>query len=485
MRRVMLAGASALVLLVGAGYVTADVYDVVPGVLTLDRPVALAPAPGADADEGEVPSLLPTAAPSLAATAGTSAPVPSAAGLAAAVAAADDDPALRKGLGVSIRDGVTGEELWSRAGGTPRPPASTAKLLAAYAVADTLDLDERVPTSVVAAPGSRDLVLVVRGDMLLAPGRGDADAVAGRAGLTDLARRVARTLVADGRTTVTLRLDTSFAPGPRVPPTWNPNDVRDGFAGPVVMTGLTTTRATPARPAPTRPEDVVARTLVQRLRAEGVTARLRPTSTWSRPAPADAVALGTVESATYGELLGLALAESDNSLAESLVRQAAATLGRPTEEADANADLITARLEAADVPTAGMRLEDASGLSPGQAVAPATLSAVLGLAVRGEPEQLRGVVAGLPVSGLSGTLRHRFSADATRDVLGVPRAKTGTLRAGSSLAGTTVDADGRPLTFVVQVDGFPRTYDGTLRARAAMDRVVAAVTRCGCSGTTG
>lgn len=77
-------------------------------------------------------------------------------------------------------------------------------------------------------------------------------------------------------------------------------------------------------------------------------------------------------------------------------------------------------------------------------------------------------------------MRGRFTEKATADVLGVPRAKTGTLRQGSSLAGTTLTADGRPLLFVVQVDGFAQTYDGTLRARAALDRIVAALTRCGC-----
>ena len=95
-------------------------------------------------------------------------------------------------------------------------------------------------------------------------------------------------------------------------------------------------------------------------------------------------------------------------------------------------------------------------------------------------DELTEVVSGLPVSGLSGTMKRRFGAAATEDVAGVPRAKTGTLRAGSALAGTTVDADGRPLTFAVLVDEFPASYGGTLRARAALDRIVAVLTRCGC-----
>jgi len=190
--------------------------------------------------------------------------------------------------------------------------------------------------------------------------------------------------------------------------------------------------------------------------------------------------LGSVDSATYGEVLHYALDRSENSLTENLTRQAAFASGRPTTHQGDNARFIRERLTANAVATAGLLITDASGLSPGQRAAPATLAGVLRLATSGAVPELRDSVAGLPVAGLTGTLTDRFSAPATRGVAGVPRAKTGTLAGGSGLAGTTVDADGRPLTFVVLVDNRRKDYEGTLRARAALDRIVAALTRCGC-----
>ncbi len=482
MRRVMLASVvgSAVALVAVGGYAAADVLDVAPGILTLDRPVA-APAPILSGSPA--PVLLPEPAASVDAMltdTGADAPVPTRAGLRNALRAASDDPALRSGTGISVRDGVTGDELWSQDAATPRVPASTQKLMAALAVADGLDLDDAMTTAVVAPPGSTDLVLVASGDTLLAPGKGDPDAVAGRAGLADLATRVADSLAPSGRTSVRLRLDLTHAPGPRYPSTWNPNDVRDGFAQAVVMTGLATQLPRALHPSPARPEAEVAKAVVGALKARGVTATLLPERTWSTPAPATAQALGGVESATYAEVLDLALDRSENALTENLARQAAAAAGHRTTRQGDTADYIRERLAAHDVPTKGLVITDASGLSPGQRASAATLSGVLRLAATGAVEELRGVVAGLPVGGLSGTMARRFRADATVDVAGVPRGKTGTLRAGSALAGTTVDAAGRPLTFVLLVDGFPNTYGGTLRARAALDRIVAALTRCGC-----
>ena len=259
--------------------------------------------------------------------------------------------------------------------------------------------------------------------------------------------------------------------------------MRDGFTQAVVMTGLATQLPVAGRPSPEQPEREVATALVEALAKNGITATLEPEASWDEPAPAAATELGRVESATYAEVLDLALDRSENALTENLVRQAAATAGRSTTKDDDNAAFIVERLTAHGVPTDGLVLKDASGLSPGQAASAATLSGVLRLAATEVPDMvpgLRGTVAGLPVGGLSGTMRKRFTADATEDVAGVPRAKTGTLRAGSGLAGTTVTADGRPLTFVVLVDDFPEDFGGTQRARAALDRIVAALTRCGC-----
>lgn len=481
MRRVMLA--SACVLLAVTGYAAADVVDVAPGILTLERPVSV-PTPTVSGTPA--PVLLPEPAATLdplLTDTGSAAPQPTAAGLESALGAASKDPALDGGVGISVRDGITGAVLWELDAEQPRVPASTAKLMSALAVVDGLDLGATMQTRVVALPDSTDLVLVVGGDTLLAPGRGDPDAVAGRAGLADLAAQVADALAPGGRTTVSLRLDLSWAPGPRYPSTWKPEDVLDGFTQAVVMTGLATQLPAAGRASPRDPEGEVAAAFVEALDTHGVTATLERRRTWTDPAPAGAQPLGSVESATYAEVLDLALDRSDNALTENLVRQAAATAGASTTREGDNAAYILERLTAHDVPTDGLVLKDASGLSPGQAASAVTLSAVLGLVAAGAPGEvpaLRAVVAGLPVGGLSGTMRRRFTSDATQDVAGVPRAKTGTLRAGSALAGTTVTADGRPLTFVVLVDEFPENFDGTQRARAALDRIVAALTRCGC-----
>src|SRR5512141_1869507 len=122
---------SAVAIVAVTGYAAADVLDVVPGILTLDRPVAV-PTPTVSGTPA--PVVLPTPAatvdPMLSDT-GATAPVPTSAGLARALSTASGDPALKGGTGISVRDGITGDELWSLDASTPRVPASAQKLMAA------------------------------------------------------------------------------------------------------------------------------------------------------------------------------------------------------------------------------------------------------------------------------------------------------------------------------------------------------------------
>lgn len=186
-----------------------------------------------------------------------------------------------------------------------------------------------------------------------------------------------------------------------------------------------------------------------------------------------------MESATYREVVDLALGDSDDALTENLVRQAMAAAGASAVSPAAPPAFVRQSLVAAGIDVSGYAALDTSGLAYGQLVTTTTLSDVLTLATTDNRPWLREVVSHLPVAGLSGTLAERYLTRDTKAAAGIPRAKTGTLTGISSLAGTTVTADGRLLTFVVLADRVPPST-GTLGARAALDRFVTALTLCGC-----
>ena len=217
------ARSSARVLVAVAGYAAADVLDVAPGILTLDRPGRRAdphgvrhPGPGAAARarRRRATRSSPTrrGAPAPRRAPGWPRPDHGIRRPGAEGGHRHRRPRRRHRRG-AVRPGR---------GRPPRVPASTRKLLAAIAVANSLDIDDRMPTTVVRGRRLPDLVLVVGGDTLLAQGAGDPDGGRGsrRAGRP---RQPGRGLAAPpGRTTVRLRLDVTYAPGPRYPPGWNP-----------------------------------------------------------------------------------------------------------------------------------------------------------------------------------------------------------------------------------------------------------------------
>ena len=114
------------------------------------------------------------------------------------------------------------------------------------------------------------MVLVAGGDTLLAPGRGTPTAVAGRAGLDDLARQTAAALTARGVTSVRLHLDDRLAPGARYAPAWEPVDIAAGLTGAVAMMGLSTQRPRPGSASPPDPAMSAARAFRSALGRHGI-----------------------------------------------------------------------------------------------------------------------------------------------------------------------------------------------------------------------
>jgi D-alanyl-D-alanine carboxypeptidase/D-alanyl-D-alanine-endopeptidase (penicillin-binding protein 4) len=405
------------------------------------------------------------------------------------------DAWLGERVALTVRDAATGEHLLDRDADVAVTPASLTKLLSAAAVVSTLPVDERFRTSVVAGSEAGELVLVAGGDMLLAAGEGDPESVAGRAGLADLARQVAEALAAeppaaapdDAATTsaptgpppVRLALDTGYAAGPDRPPGWTDYWMQQGYTGPVTMLGLVRDRATVFHPAPADPAQQAARAFHQALEDAGVDVAGEPGDPVpAAVAPEGARTLGVVESAPVGEVLGLALTESDNALTEQLVRQAAVRAGVATDQEAVNAWVVQ-QVGGYGIDTAGVRLADVSGLSDGTTVPARVVADVLAAAVDGDHPELQSVVARLPVAGYNGTLWDRFHLPVHAPAVGVARAKTGSLPGVTSLAGTVVTADGRLLVYAMVADRIGR--DGAaLEARSVLDEIVAELARCGC-----
>jgi serine-type D-Ala-D-Ala carboxypeptidase/endopeptidase (penicillin-binding protein 4) len=89
-------------------------------------------------------------------------------------------------------------------------------------------------------------------------------------------------------------------------------------------------------------------------------------------------------------------------------------------------------------------------------------------------------VTDLPVAGFTGSLAHRFDTGKEAG-LGTVRAKTGTLTGVQGLAGTLTTPDGTVMAFVAVADRVKAK--NALSARAALDRIAAALAACTCGAT--
>jgi serine-type D-Ala-D-Ala carboxypeptidase/endopeptidase (penicillin-binding protein 4) len=456
------------VVLAVAAYVAGDVADVVPGVLTVSAPPA-APAPRPTPSD---PPRTP-AAPALPALSGQ-APRPLPGVLLTRLRPLLGARALGPSVSASVLDAESGAALLDVDAATPRVPASTTKLLTGAALLSAVGGGTRMATTAVQGTGADEVVLVGGGDMLLGTGASQPRQVVGRAGLGTLARQVAAALPPARRAHVVVTVDDSAFTGGTTAPTWAAADVRLGLTGRVAALGLARDRARPGHPGAADPALSAGRAFAAALRRAGVRVVGSPTRA---TAPPNARTLGRVQSAPVADVLGVALRESDNALAEALARLVARAAGRPSTF-DGAAAAVLDEVRRLGVDTGPARIVDASGLGRGSRIPARVLADVLRLAADDAHPQLRPLLEGLPVSGFTGTLAERFTKRPAASAAGMVRAKTGTLTGVNTLAGLTVDADGRLLVFVVLADHVPA--GGTPAARAAMDRLAAALTACDC-----
>ncbi len=372
-------------------------------------------------------------------------------------------------LGDVVHGSVTtadGDVLWAEQAESPVAPASSLKLLTALSILDVAPADSRLTTSVVAGDGSDSVVLVGGGDATLA--LKSPRAALGVASLTDLAKRTARALLADGTSSVHLSFDDSAFAGPAISPHWEPTYVTSGVIAPVtalmVDQGLVSKGSLARYPDPAK---AAADDFASLLEAQGV--NILGSVGQSKAAAADPIA--QVQSPTIEWLVQRMLRDSDNQLAEALARVAASESDLPPTFSGG----VNAMAEAADrhgISVDAQSVFDASGLSRDDRITVDDLVAVLQTA--GADAQFRSIVEGLPVSGFDGTLFDRYLVPPQNSVAGVVRAKTGTLTGISTESGTTLTCDGALVLFSFATD----QVTDTEAARDALDQAVASLSSC-------
>ncbi|MGW7289106.1 D-alanyl-D-alanine carboxypeptidase/D-alanyl-D-alanine endopeptidase [Streptomyces sp. NPDC054847] len=378
-------------------------------------------------------------------------------GLAATLGPLLADSGLGPAPAVCVVDLTTGERLYGKRAEAPMVPASTVKIATAAAALTTLGPDHRIPTTVVAAPDADAITLV-----------GGGDATLDRARLAELADLTASSLRERGEgsrkaPTVRLVYDASLYQGPVLHPI-GPNDNIAPVTALMVGQGRLDDRTRGPATRSADPAGETARVFREQLSERGI--RTSPPAPGR--APADAVPLAQVLSEPLSSVVERMLTDSDNDIAESLARQTAVATGDKASFAGAER-AVTEQLRRLQLPLAGTRFADGSGLNRRDKVSAALLTTVLARAADAAHPELRPILTGLPVAGFSGTLENRYSD--TSAGTGLVRAKTGTLTGINSLAGTVVAPGGRLLGFAFLAADTPSPYE----AQPALDRLAAAL----------
>jgi D-alanyl-D-alanine carboxypeptidase/D-alanyl-D-alanine-endopeptidase (penicillin-binding protein 4) len=449
------------------------------------------PATAPESGPGQTPMVPPSASPSVSKTTPTdgATELPRTVLLAAPPGDKPDAAAVagriravsRAGVGGvysgSVVDVGTGKSLFNHRAGAAEIPASVNKLLTSAAVLSMLGPEHRFTTSVVLSAsrkaGKKQIILVGGGDPYLAT-KTTSSTYPARASVADLAKKTAVALKKAKRTSVTLGYDAGLFTGPAWNPTW-PSGYGDQVT-PTSALWVDEGRLAGGSPGPrtSDPSGQAAKAFAAALRKQGI----KVTAIAEAEAEKGDPRIAAVSSMPLERIVEQVLMTSDNDGAEVLFRQVAVAGGRAGSISQARRQMkqTLTRLKAWHEDTV---VQDGSGLSRDNRIGADTLSRLLRLAaVESSHPQLRGLITGLPVAGVEGSLRYRFSADDARSARGMVRGKTGTQRQVYSLAGFVRTTDGTLIAYAFITNG----ATGEFAAKTWLDKVAAAVAGCGCQG---
>jgi D-alanyl-D-alanine carboxypeptidase/D-alanyl-D-alanine-endopeptidase (penicillin-binding protein 4) len=184
--------------------------------------------------------------------------------------------------------------------------------------------------------------------------------------------------------------------------------------------------------------------------------------------PSDAPLITTQTSPALGQILTRLGKDSDNFVAEMVLKTLGAERRRKPGSSSDGAGVVQETLKRQGLPSAGLAMVNGSGLYQGNRVSTELISQLL-LAMYRNPSLRDDFVAHLAVGGADGTLVRRFrDLPAARIV----RAKTGTLDDVIALSGYILGPSAeRGIVFSFLANGVSGKHG---QARDLIDRVVAA-----------
>jgi D-alanyl-D-alanine carboxypeptidase/D-alanyl-D-alanine-endopeptidase (penicillin-binding protein 4) len=385
-------------------------------------------------------------------------PDPAAAALAALIDARLADPRLA-GTTVGLSVWVDGlGEVASRNRDLALTPASNQKLFTAMGVLSLLPQSDRLVTEVRAA-GTQD-GRALNGDLFLVGGGDPTLNAKGPHSLDDLAAAVKARGIDEVRGA--LVGDETRYDSLRGAPGWLPQHV-PMFIGPLSALVVDRNQLRPDADYAANPLPGTLPYFRAALLRAGVRV-LGPNG--AGQAPAGSAVLAALGSPTIGELVGEMLNQSDNLVAEILVKEVGHRSARPAPGSTAGGlAAINEAVSRLGVPLVGVAAAG-SGLSRADRRSAREWRSLL-QALQAQPWAER-LVGSLPLAARNGTLARRFAHTAAEANV---RAKTGWIDEARSLSGYLTTAGGRPVVFSMIVNGTTPTSP----ALNALDSLVAAV----------